>query len=169
MPNRATTAMTTIRSWLVWLPVLMVASLLYWRLARSPAATVTRGRRATCAPAPRPTSAQAQLCAEGRGAVPCATVSSIAGSSSEFWPAARGVGRIQGRCRRRDDAPEELLMSDRQRDQKDDDKRAPRRVPLLPLRDIVVFPHMVVPLFVGREKSISALEEAMGKGGYKEI
>jgi len=63
-------------------------------------------------------------------------------------------------------------MSDRQRDQRDqrdDDKHAPRRVPLLPLRDIVVFPHMVVPLFVGREKSISALEEAMGKGGYKEI
>ena len=32
---------------------------------------------------------------------------------------------------------------------------------LLPLRDIIVFPHMVVPLFVGREKSIRALEEAM--------
>ena len=30
-------------------------------------------------------------------------------------------------------------------------------VPLLPLRDIIVFPHMVVPLFVGREKSIQAL------------
>jgi len=35
-------------------------------------------------------------------------------------------------------------------------------VPLLPLRDIVVFPHMVVPLFVGRQKSIDALEHAMG-------
>ncbi|MDY6851829.1 MAG: LON peptidase substrate-binding domain-containing protein, partial [Thermodesulfobacteriota bacterium] len=34
-------------------------------------------------------------------------------------------------------------------------------LPLLPLRDIVVFPHMVVPLFVGREKSINALEHAM--------
>ena len=34
-------------------------------------------------------------------------------------------------------------------------------LPLLPLRDIVVFPHMVVPLFVGREKSISAIENAM--------
>jgi len=33
--------------------------------------------------------------------------------------------------------------------------------PVLPLRDIVVFPHMVVPLFVGREKSVSALEEVM--------
>ncbi len=50
-------------------------------------------------------------------------------------------------------------MSDRH-----DEKKGPRRVPLLPLRDIVVFPHMVVPLFVGREKSIGALEEAMGKG-----
>src|SRR4051794_19537915 len=33
--------------------------------------------------------------------------------------------------------------------------------PLLPLRDIGVFPHMIVPLFVGREKSIRALEEVM--------
>ena len=32
---------------------------------------------------------------------------------------------------------------------------------MLPLRDIVVFPHMIVPLFVGREKSIRALEEVM--------
>jgi ATP-dependent Lon protease len=40
-------------------------------------------------------------------------------------------------------------------------------LPLLPLRDIVVFPHMVSPLFVGREKSVRALEEAMKAG--KEI
>ena len=33
-----------------------------------------------------------------------------------------------------------------------------RHLPVLPLRDIVVFPHMIVPLFVGREKSILALE-----------
>jgi ATP-dependent Lon protease len=36
-----------------------------------------------------------------------------------------------------------------------------RPIPLLPLRDIIVFPYMVVPLFVGREKSVRALEEAM--------
>src|SRR6202011_179392 len=46
-------------------------------------------------------------------------------------------------------------------------KREPARpgtidiYPVLPLRDIVVFPHMIVPLFVGREKSIRALEEVM--------
>ena len=33
--------------------------------------------------------------------------------------------------------------------------------PVLPLRDIVVFPHMIVPLFVGREKSVRALEDVM--------
>ncbi|MFP1633167.1 endopeptidase La [Zhengella sp. ZM62] len=41
------------------------------------------------------------------------------------------------------------------------------RYAVLPLRDIVVFPHMIVPLFVGREKSIRALEDVMG--GDKQI
>src|SRR5258705_1147159 len=36
-----------------------------------------------------------------------------------------------------------------------------RSLPILPLRDIVVFPHRIVPLFVGREKSVAALEAAM--------
>ena len=35
------------------------------------------------------------------------------------------------------------------------------KIPVLPLRDIVVFPHMVVPLFVGRDKSVGALEKVM--------
>ena len=39
-------------------------------------------------------------------------------------------------------------------------------MPLLPLRDIVVFPHMVVPLFIGRERSIAALEHAMGQDSF---
>ena len=36
-------------------------------------------------------------------------------------------------------------------------------LPLLPLRDLVVFPHMVAPLFVGRTKSVNALADAMNK------
>ena len=36
-----------------------------------------------------------------------------------------------------------------------------KNYPLLPLRDVVVFPHMVIPLFVGREKSVRALDVAM--------
>ena len=50
-------------------------------------------------------------------------------------------------------------------DKKDDKEQpsGPARVPLLPLRDIIVFPHMVVPLFVGRQRSIKALEEATQK------
>ncbi|MCP5043079.1 MAG: endopeptidase La, partial [bacterium] len=61
----------------------------------------------------------------------------------------------------------------RNEDEQDDDQGsesdgavAPgsRSIPLLPLRDIVVFPHMVVPLFVGRPKSIQALEDAVEGG-----
>jgi ATP-dependent Lon protease len=42
-----------------------------------------------------------------------------------------------------------------------------RRLPVLPLRDVVVYPHMVIPLFVGRDKSVVALDRAMAEG--KEI
>ncbi len=49
------------------------------------------------------------------------------------------------------------------RDDKRDANRRPATLPLLPLRDIVVFPHQVVPLFVGRERSIAALHEAMAR------
>jgi ATP-dependent Lon protease len=46
-----------------------------------------------------------------------------------------------------------------------DEESVPLKIflPLLPLRDIVVFPHMVAPLFVGREKSVNALADAMNK------
>ena len=36
-----------------------------------------------------------------------------------------------------------------------------KRYPLLPLRDVVVFPYMIIPLFVGRDKSVKALDKAM--------
>ena len=42
-----------------------------------------------------------------------------------------------------------------------DQTRPAQAYPVLPLRDIVVFPHMIVPLFVGREKSVRALEDVM--------
>ncbi len=41
---------------------------------------------------------------------------------------------------------------------------ADQTIPVLPLRDVVVYPHMVIPLFVGRDKSIRALDEAMHSG-----
>jgi ATP-dependent Lon protease len=55
-------------------------------------------------------------------------------------------------------------MSEKTSESKKDSKRAVKMtVPLLPLRDVIIFPHMVVPLFVGREKSINALEECVNK------
>ena len=54
-----------------------------------------------------------------------------------------------------------MPMFFRNDDGKRDGKPRVAGLPLLPLRDIIVFPHMVVPLFVGREKSIAALEHAM--------
>src|SRR6476661_7918401 len=51
------------------------------------------------------------------------------------------------------------------RDDKKDSQKRGLTIPLLPLRDIIVFPHMVVPLFVGREKSIAALKDAMAHKG----
>jgi len=46
---------------------------------------------------------------------------------------------------------------------KEDEADSTKLLPLLPLRDIVIFPHMVAPLFVGREKSVNALSDAMNK------
>ena len=44
---------------------------------------------------------------------------------------------------------------------KDDKTQVPDVLPLIPLRDLIIFPNLVVPLFVGRERSISALEQCM--------
>ena len=48
-------------------------------------------------------------------------------------------------------------------DTPEDDKQGSSWYPLLPLRDVVVYPLMVIPLFVGRAKSVNALEKAMHK------
>ncbi len=52
-------------------------------------------------------------------------------------------------------------MAEWNNDQADMNNRERGELPVLPLRDIVVFPHMIVPLFVGRDKSVKALEEVM--------
>jgi len=49
-------------------------------------------------------------------------------------------------------------------DAPESDTKTPTTLPVLPLRDVVVYPHMVIPLFVGREKSILALDQAMRSG-----
>lgn len=48
---------------------------------------------------------------------------------------------------------------------KEDGQNLPKDMPLMPLRDIVVFPDMILPLFVGRDKSVKAVEEAAAKDG----
>jgi ATP-dependent Lon protease len=49
------------------------------------------------------------------------------------------------------------------RDREKDLLSPPERLPLLPVRDVVVFPYMILPLFITREKSIKSLEEALAK------
>ena len=39
----------------------------------------------------------------------------------------------------------------------------PEKLPMIPVRDLVIFPYMILPLFVGRESSIKAVEEALSK------
>ncbi len=58
-----------------------------------------------------------------------------------------------------------MLFRNDKKDDKEMGTNSSLGVPLLPLRDIIVFPHMVVPLFVGRRRSIKSLEEATQKQG----
>ncbi len=55
-------------------------------------------------------------------------------------------------------------MSDQELIPTHDDDYDDSSIPVLPLRDVVVYPHMVIPLFVGRDKSIVALDQAMNRG-----
>jgi ATP-dependent Lon protease len=62
-----------------------------------------------------------------------------------------------------DDLTNDIDVEDVEIDIKDDEQDG-QRISVLPLRDVVVYPHMVIPLFVGREKSIIALDKAMESG-----
>ena len=45
------------------------------------------------------------------------------------------------------------------------EKSDSRKIPMMPIRDVVIFPHMMTPFVVGRESSVRALEEALAGGG----
>ncbi|MBC8394376.1 MAG: hypothetical protein H8E17_17635, partial [Deltaproteobacteria bacterium] len=51
-------------------------------------------------------------------------------------------------------------------DEDDKDAEIPRKLPLLPVRDVVIFTDMLLPLFVGREKSVRAVEAAVSKDRF---
>lgn len=57
-------------------------------------------------------------------------------------------------------------MAERFERKKKREIKVPATLPLLPLREMVVFPHMIIPLFVGREKSLKSLDEAMLHGRF---
>jgi len=52
-------------------------------------------------------------------------------------------------------------------DEEDKTTEIPTTLPLLPVRDVVIFTDMLLPLFVGREKSVRAVEEAVGGPGFR--
>ena len=51
-------------------------------------------------------------------------------------------------------------------DMNPDQMEIPEKLPLLPVKDVVLFPHVILPLFVGRESSIQAVESALAKDRF---
>src|SRR5476649_962901 len=114
------------------------------------------------------------LCADGNPGPlsPCLALKPpIRGATLSYPESARilpvGVGGSFSRLRPVGEAISQAGLSGRSTSMADDDTKkkddliTELSAPVLPLRDIVVFPHMIVPLFVGREKSVRALEEVM--------
>src|SRR5476649_3038211 len=114
------------------------------------------------------------LCADGNPGPlsPCLALKPpIRGATLSYPESARilpvGVGGSFSRLRPVGEATLQAGLTGRSTSMADDatkkidDQTTELSAPVLPLRDIVVFPHMIVPLFVGREKSVRALEEVM--------
>jgi ATP-dependent Lon protease len=82
------------------------------------------------------------------------------GGGMEDEAARKGTGAGGG-----EEAPAELLSKEETPvvEEKEGGPEIPQVLPLLPVRDIVIFPYMTLPLFVGREGSIAAVDEALGK------
>ena len=57
-------------------------------------------------------------------------------------------------------------MFDEIKEETKEEPKIPEEIPVLPIRDLVIFPHTIVPLFVGREKSIKAVDEAVAHGRF---
>src|SRR5216684_3326013 len=75
-------------------------------------------------------------------------------------------GRQANRSRKRTDMPkktDDKVKEALEPTEVEQQLQIPGELPLLPLRDIVIYPFMIVPLFVSRERSISAVDEALGE------
>ena len=62
--------------------------------------------------------------------------------------------------------PKEEISSPEEEKEKEGGPEIPEVLPLLPVRDIVIFPYMTLPLFVGREGSVAAVDEALARDRY---
>ena len=143
-----------------------------WKSAARRAAIITEQILRPFDEAGRPCGALRRLCGNERNPeLRCASVESRSKTAvPSRWQrrAASGIFSILDDSDARV-VPRGATQPHRNRRVSTDDAQKPKApsaaaLPVLPLRDVVVYPHMVIPLFVGREKSILALDQAMRAG-----